>query len=175
MFIGEDYEANMFSNIVSDGKNCYFGSWKYINRETCESKLVIYSVSLTDYKTLWSYELNNPDYDGVNSILLNKNQLFLAADYGCVYSIDVTNGNLLWKNEISDKINLHCEGCILKDYFVIPCSSNGYLYYLYQKNGKIVGKYYIPVFGGKRHCYVENDYLYITTGSNIARLRLKEK
>lgn len=178
MFIGEDYEANMFSNIVSDGKNCYFCSWKHINRETCETALIVFAVSLTDYSTLWSYELNNPNYDGVNSILLNKNQLFLAADYGCVYSIDVTNGNLLWKTELVDKdhqINLLVEGCILEKYFVIPSGSNGYLYYLDQKNGKIVGKYYIPVFGGKRHCYVENEYLYITSGSYIVRLKLKEK
>lgn len=174
-FSGEDYEANIYSNIVSDGKNCYFCSWKHINRDTCDVMLMVYAVSLSDYSTIWSHEINNPHYDGVNSILLNKNQLFLAADYGCIYCLDANNGNLLWKNVIADDENLSCEGCILKDYFVIPCGSNSYLYYLDQKTGEIKGKYYIPVFGGKRHCYVEDDYLYITTGSYIARLRLKEK
>ena len=179
-FASEDkmYEANIYSNIVSDGKVCYFCSWKDINREKCESILMVYAVSLSDYKILWSYEMDDKDFDAVNSILLNNGKLFLAADYGCVYCLNSKDGKLNWKTKITDiehPKNLFCEGCIVKNYFVIPCTSNGYLYYFDINTGKIKGKRYVPVFGGKRHCYVEDDYLYITTGSYIARLRLKEK
>ncbi len=174
----KSYEANLFSNIVSDGKNCYFCSWKILDREKCESVLIVYAMSLSNYQILWSYEMDDKDFDGVNSILLYNGKLLLAADYGCVYCLNSKNGKLNWKTKITDidhPKNLFCEGCIVKNYFVIPCWSDGYLFYFAIDTGKIKGKRYVPVFGGKRHCYVEDDYLYITTGSYIARLRLKEK
>ena len=177
-FTNDVYEANLFSNIVTDGKNAYFCSWKDIDREKSEFALMVYAVSLSDYRTLWSYEMIDKQFDGVHSILLDNGNLFLAADYGCVYCLDSTNGKLNWKTIITDAEhpkNLFCEGCILKNYFVIPCGSNGWLYYFDINTGKIKGKHYIPVFGGNRHCVAEDDYLYITTGSYIARLRLKEK
>ncbi len=172
------FEANLYSNIVTDGKFAYFCSWKHINREKCEAVLIVYAISLSDYQILWSYEMTDKDFDGVNSILLYDGNLFLAADYGCVYCLNSANGKLNWKTKITDAdhpLNLFCEGCIVKNYFVIPCWSNGYLYYFDISTGKIKGKYYVPVFGGRRHCYVEDEYVYITTGSYITRLRLKEK
>lgn len=179
-FTSEDktLEANPFSNIVSDGKNCYFCSWTNVDRVKGEGDLKVFALSLSDYKILWTYELKDKGFDEVNSILVNKEKLFLAADYGCVYCLNTINGKLNWKTKITDKehkLNLLCEGCIVKNYFVIPCASNGYLYYFDINTGKIKGKYEIPVFGGIRHCYVEDDYVYITTGSYIVRLRLKEK
>ena len=177
-FTNDVYEANLFSNIVTDGNNAYFCCWKDIDREKSEFALMVYAVSLSDYRTHWSYEIIDKQFDGVHSILLDNGKLFLAADYGCVYCLDSTNGKLNWKTTITDAEhpkNLLCEGCIVKDYFVIPCASNGWLYYFDINTGKIKGKHYIPVFGGNRHCVAEDDYLYITTGSYIARLRLKEK
>ncbi|MBR1638105.1 MAG: PQQ-like beta-propeller repeat protein [Treponema sp.] len=171
------YEANIYSNIVSDGKTCYFCCWKTINREECKSNLIVYGVSLENYHTLWTYEIDDKNFDGVNGIFLHKENLFLAADYGCVYCLDTKNGRLNWKTKLTDEnhsINLFCEGCIVKNYFVIPSCSNSFLYYIDIDTGIIKGKYYIPIFGGERHCYAEGDYLYITTGSYIARLRLKE-
>jgi outer membrane protein assembly factor BamB len=169
--------ANIYSGIVSDGETCYFCSWDVIDSEKCLDDLILYAVSLSDYETLWTFKIDDKQYQGINSILLSNGQLFLAADYGCIYSLDSDTGQLLWKTKITDEKNpknLLVEGCIVKNYFVIPCGSDGYLYYFDIKTGKIKGKHYVPVFGGKRHCYVENDYLYITTGSYIARLRLKE-
>ncbi len=179
-FTGEDrvYEANIYSNIVSDGNVCYFCSWEKTKDEGSDTKLMVYAISLVDYKTLWSYEMPDDNFSCVNSILLDRGKLFLAADYGCVYCLNAKNGKLNWKTTITDvdhRKNLLCEGCIVKDYYVIPCTSNGYLYYFDIKTGAIKGKHYIPVFGGRRHCYVEDDYVYITTGSYISRLRLKEK
>lgn len=171
-------EANIYSNIVSDGNVCYFCSWEKTKDEGSDKKLMVYAMSLVDYKTLWSYEMPDDNFSCVNSILLDRGKLFLAADYGCVYCLNAKNGRLNWKTTITDvdhPKNLLCEGCIVKDYYVIPCASNGYLYYFDIKTGAIKGKHYIPVFGGKRHCYVEDDYVYITTGSYISRLRLKEK
>ncbi len=170
------YEANLYSNIVSDGKNCYFCCWKEINPE--KSVMMVYAVSLYDYKVRWLYEIDDKNFNGVNGIFLHKENLFLAADYGCVYCLDTKNGRLNWKTKLTDEnhsINLFCEGCIVKNYFVIPSCSNSFLYYIDIDTGIIKGKYYIPIFGGARHCYAEGDYLYITTGSYIARLRLKEK
>lgn len=170
-------EANLDSGIVSDGKNCYFCSWDIIDSKKGVADLIVYAVSLTDYQILWKYKMDDKHYDCVNSILLSNGQLFLAADYGCVYSLKTSNGKLIWKTRIADEdtpTTLLCEGCTLKNYFVIPCDSNGYLYYFDIKTGKIKGKTYIPTFCVKKACYVENDYLYITTGSYIARLRLKE-
>ena len=170
-------ESNLYSNIVSDGNNCYFCSWSHTNQENVESKIILYAISLSTYQTVWNYELNDFYFGIVNNILLNKGCLFLAADYGCVYCLDVKNGEVLWETKITDEShmqNLLSEGCIVKNCFVIPCSSNGYLYYFDIKTGEIKGKNYVPVFGGKRHCYVEDDELYITTGSYIIKLRLKE-
>ena len=179
-FTSEDktYEANLYSNIVTDGNNCYFCSWKILDRKKCESVLVVYAMSLSNCQILWSYEMEDDDFDCVNSILLDNEKLFLAVDYGCVYCLNSNNGKLNWKTKITDvdhQKNLLCEGCIVKDCFVIPCWSDGYLFYFDVNTGKIKGKRYVPVFGGKRHCLVEDDYLYITTGSYITRLRLKDK
>ena len=179
-FTGEDrvYEANLYSNIVTDGETCYFCSWKTLDWENCNSVLIVYAVSLNDYRILWSYEMPDDHFGCVNSILLDRGKLFLAADYGCVYCLNAKNGNLNWKTKIADEpymTNLLCEGCVTSKYFVIPNGSNSFLYYFDIKNGAIKGQHYIPVFGGKRHCYVEDDYVYITTGSYISRLRLKEK
>ncbi len=179
-FTSEDkmFEANISSNIVSDGNICYFSYWDITNRTKSGSVLMVNAVSLSDYKVLWSYGITDKQFNGVHSILLDNGKLFLAADYGCVYCLNSTNGKLNWKTTITDAEhpkNLLCEGCIVKNYYVIPCASNGYLYYFDINTGKIKGKHYVPVFGGRRHCYAEDDYLYITTGSYIARLRLKEK
>ena len=171
-------EANINSNIVTDGNNCYFCSWELKDEEKNEHVLYVYAVSLENYAIIWNYQIEEPAYSGVHYVHLYKNQLFLAADYGCVYSLNASNGKLLWSTKITDKEhyqNILTEGVILEKYFVIPCDSNGWLYYFDITNGKIVGKKYVPVFGGRRHCYVEDDYLYITTGSYITRLRLKNR
>ncbi len=171
-------EANIYSNIVTDGKTCYFCNIEIKNQDKHDCVMVLYAVSLSNYQTLWKCEFDDEHFDCINSILLYEGNIFLAADYGCVYCVNSKNGKLNWKTKISDETkwtNLLCEGCIVENYFVIPCASNSFLYYFDINTGKIKGKYNIPVFGGKRHCYVEGEYLYITTGSYIARLKLIEE
>lgn len=166
--------ANIYSNIVFDGENCYFCYWDKIN--SSYNELFVDAVSLTDYRILWTYRLSDKFFNGVNSIALNDGHLFLAADAGCVYNIDTSSGKLTWKKEITTRENfrnLLNEGVFYKNYFVLPCSDD-YLYYFDMRTGEVKGKKCIPFVSRTRCMYVEDEYLYIATGSYIVKLKLLE-
>ncbi len=167
-------KAKLFSNVVSDEKNCYFCYWD--GEDSDSTYLYVSAVSLSDYKNIWTYKMEDQWFGGVNILSLKNGQLYLPADYGCVYSLDASNGNLNWKTKIKnreDPSNLMQEGIFYKDFFVVPCS-NSFLYYFNIADGKIKGKKYLPYVSRTRCMYTDDEYIYITSGSYIVRLKLLE-
>ena len=166
-------QANIYSGIVSDGEYAYFCYW--ISHSVYDSDLIVHAISLDDYSTLWTYKLDDKFFDCVNSIQLYDGKLFLAADYGCAYCIDTIDGSLVWQTKITkqDKIkNLLVEGCFTDKYFVLPCDTDGNLYYFDLKTGEVKGRCDVGFFLGFRLLYSEDDYVYVTSGSYLVRLKL---
>ncbi|NLK85448.1 MAG: PQQ-binding-like beta-propeller repeat protein [Aeromonadales bacterium] len=133
---------------------------------------------------------------------ISGNNLYIAGRKGKVYAFDATNGDSIWKIDLSDEKENDNKrsarlngGMSASDHFVAVGSENGYLYVLNKKDGSIYYKQYLgqevltpPCFNasgdklfvldstGKLNALdLVNKKVLWTSGDNVSTLHLRSQ
>ena len=176
----EGGEADIFTSLISDGKNAYFPA--IYKNENDELRTSITSYDVSENKFRWRTELNGT-FDEVSGIITqHKGRLYVPADYGSVYCLDAETGKQLWHTDIRAKddelydVNLMENSCVVSDrWLCIPCNSNQQLLVLDINNGEIMARIKGILTPTTIQCFSEGDYLYLAASHGLYRFIFWEK
>lgn len=108
----------------------------------------VFCVSTTDGKELWRKELPRDMLTAMP--IVSENGLFCPMEDGYVYKLNLNNGNVLWKAKIATTPS---RPVIIKGLLFIVGGSDGILYVVSTKDGKIVKRLKAP-----NHHFIRNQF-----------------
>lgn len=166
----------LYTACITDGKNVYFNS--FISEDVWTATSNVVCMDIETKNIIWKYPLTDIDFQAVDFMTVYENKLLVPVDYGCVYCFETSTGELLWETKVvsgDDHVNLMQKGCIYRNTFCLPCYSDSTVYFFDLNTGNIDGIIKLPLDNTAYQCFVEDDYLYITEGWSLYRIKVKDK
>lgn len=160
-------ENDLPSSIVGDSTHYYLDA-AYGSGFSFEAR------NINDNTIAWTFTYAS-GFSEVNAPLtLYSGKLFIPANYGYVYCLAPTTGNLLWQTDVrpsNELDNLCSQGCVVNNkWYCQPNASSGQILAIDISSGQIVS--HVPFNSGSCGyvCFSDSSYLYGAENLQIVRI-----